>query len=129
MERYIITLNEQGTLHVPDVPATAIWMDEGELLELFGVVAPTLRAAIRAVYKSGILLPSEAERRIRRTDGYGTDVLYGLPLVIALAFRLHTCGAERLRGHVIGKFTRHGGRDTPRLFILPLGPHTPTVRN
>ena len=32
MERHIITLDEHGTLRVPDVPATAIWMDEGELL-------------------------------------------------------------------------------------------------
>ena len=57
MERYIITLDEHGTLHVPDVSATAIWMNEPELMELFGVVALTLRAAIKAVYKSGILNP------------------------------------------------------------------------
>ena len=93
------------------------------------MVAPTLRAAIRAVYKSGILNPGETEQRVRRPDGYGMDVLYGLPMVISLAFRLHTCGAKRLREQVIGKFTRHGRRDTPRLFILPLGPHPPTVRN
>ncbi|MCS2899675.1 hypothetical protein NXX91_04305 [Bacteroides thetaiotaomicron] len=86
MERYIITLDEHGTLHVPDVSATAIWMNEPELMELFGVVALTLRAAIKAVYKSGILNPGEAERRVRQADGYGMDVLYGLPLVIALAF-------------------------------------------
>ena len=129
MERHIITLNEHGILHVPDVPATAIWMDEGELLELFGVVAPTLRAAIRAVYKSDILNPGETEQRVHRPDGYGMDVLYGLPMVISLAFRLHPCGEKRLREQVIGKFTRHGGQDTPRLFILPLGPHPPTVRN
>ena len=85
MERYIITLDEHGTLHVPDVSATAIWMNEPELMELFGVVALTLRAAIKAVYKSGILNPGEAERRVRQADGYGMDVLYGLPLVIALA--------------------------------------------
>ena len=59
MERYIITLDEHGTLHVPDVSATAIWMNEPELMELFGVVALTLRAAIKAVYKSGILNPGE----------------------------------------------------------------------
>ena len=115
MERYIITLDEHGTLHVPDVSATAIWMNEPELMELFGVVALTLRAAIKAVYKSGIL--------------NGMDVLYGLPLVIALAFRLHTCGAKRLRERVIGKFTCHGGRNTARLFIFPVSPHWQMVRN
>ena len=48
MERYIITLDEHGTLHVPDVSATAIWMNEPELMELFGVVALTLREIGRA---------------------------------------------------------------------------------
>lgn len=57
MERFIITLDESGTLHVPDVSSTFIWMDEPELVKLFGVIAPTLRAAVRAVYKSGIVPP------------------------------------------------------------------------
>ena len=32
MERFIITLDESGTLHVPDVSSTFIWMDEPELV-------------------------------------------------------------------------------------------------
>lgn len=128
MERHIITLDENGMLHVPDVPGTAIWMGEPELVELFGVVAPTLRAVIKAVYKSGILSPGEAECHVRMADGVRMDV-YGLPMVIALAFRLHTYGAKRLREHVTGKFARHGGRDVARLFILPASPRTQTLRN
>ncbi len=50
-----------------------IWMSEMDLVELFGTTAPTLRAAIRAVYKSGALKQHEAERYIRLPDGYGTD--------------------------------------------------------
>ena len=129
MERHIITLDEHGTLHVPEVSGTVVWMNESELMELFGVVAPTLRAAIKAVYKSGIILPCEAERRVRQADGYGMDVLYGLPTVIALAFRLHTYGAKRLRERVIGNFTRNGGRNAARLFIFPVSPRWQMVRN
>lgn len=129
MERYIITLDEYGVLHVPEVSGTAVWMNEPELMELFGVVAPTLRAAIKAVYKSGILNPGEAEQRVRQADGYGMDVLYGLPMVIALAFHLHTYGAKRLREQAIGKFTCHGGRNSTRLFIFPVSPHWQMVRN
>lgn len=62
MERHIITLDERSTLHVPEAPDTSIWMDEPELVELFGVIAPTLRAAVKAVYKSGIVTPHETER-------------------------------------------------------------------
>ena len=40
MERHIITLDEHGVLHVPEVSGTAVWMNEPELMELFGVVAP-----------------------------------------------------------------------------------------
>lgn len=129
MERHIITLDEHGVLHVPEVSRTAIWMNEPELMELFGVVAPTLRTAIKAVYKNGILNPGEAEQRVRQADGYGMDVLYGLPMVIALAFRLHTYGAKRLREQAIVRFTCYRGRNSARLFIFPVGPHWQMVRN
>lgn len=128
MERHIITLDEHGMLHVPDVSGTVIWMDEQELIELFGVVASTLRAAIKVVYKSGILNLNESKRHICQENGRGVD-LYGLPLVIALAFRLHTCGAERLREHVIGKFICHGGRNTISLFLFPVSPYSHKMRN
>ncbi len=54
MERSIIKMSEYGRIILPEDIA-GIWMSEPELVELFGVIAPTLRAAIRAVYKSGVL--------------------------------------------------------------------------
>ena len=54
MERNIIIVNESGSIIMPENIAS-IWMSEAELVELFGVIAPTLRAAIRAIYKSGAL--------------------------------------------------------------------------
>ena len=93
MERYIIALDEHGTLHVPDVSATAIWMNEPELMELFGVVALTLRAAIKAVYKSGI--PNPAKRNVVSAKRTGTDGRAVRPPVgHCPSFRLHTCGAK-----------------------------------
>ena len=61
-----------------------------------GTIAPTLRAAIRAVYKSGVLKRHEAERYIRLPDGYGMEV-YALPMVVAIAFRINTPCAGRVR--------------------------------
>ena len=124
MERHIITLDEYGRLHVPEAPGTFIWMDEPELVELFGVAAPTLRAAVRAVYKSGIVTPHEAERRVSLPDGNRLEV-YGITLIAALAFRLDTCGARRLRDYITGRFgTSEGGGTGMRLFIMPGGRHT-----
>ena len=54
MKRSIITMSESGNIIMPD-NVTDIWMSEQELGDLFGVIAPTFRASIRAIYKSGAL--------------------------------------------------------------------------
>ena len=59
MERAIITISENGRVNIPD---SNVWMSEMELVELFGVVAPTFRATIRAIYKSGTLCPVTTQR-------------------------------------------------------------------
>ena len=59
MERAIITISESGRVNIP---SNGVWMSEMELVELFGVLAPTLRAAIRAIYKSGTLNPTTTQR-------------------------------------------------------------------
>lgn len=59
MERAIITISENGRVNIPD---SNVGMSEMELVELFGVIAPTLRAAIRVIYKSGMLCPVSAQR-------------------------------------------------------------------
>ena len=51
MKRGIITMDEYGKVTVPD-DTTEIWMNETELAELFRVIVPTIRAGIKAVYKS-----------------------------------------------------------------------------
>lgn len=88
-----------GKISVPS-DAANVWMSEMELVKLFDVIAPTLRAAIRAVYKSGVLQPCEVERHIRLTNGYFTEV-YALPMVVALAFRINTPNAARVRNALL----------------------------
>ena len=95
MKREVITLDGNGRVAVPS-DAANVWMSEMELVELFDVIAPTFRAAIRAVYKSGVLNPCEVERHIKLPNGYFTDV-YALPMVVALAFRINTSKAARVR--------------------------------
>lgn len=97
MKRNIIEITEHGTVIIPD---RDIWMSEAELVSLFGVIAPTVRTAIRAVYKSGILKEHEAQRYIRLSDKVGMDV-YSLEMVSALAFRINTYGAERVRNAIL----------------------------
>lgn len=102
MERGIITISEYGTVILPDVPNENVWMSEMELVELFGVIAPTLRAAVRAVYKSGVLKAYEVQKYIRLENGYNADV-FGFPMIAALAFRINTFGAKQVRKTILEK--------------------------
>lgn len=99
MKRGIITMSESGNIIMPD-NAADIWMSEPELVELFGVIATTLRAAIRAVYKSGVLKDYEVQKYIRLDNDYHADV-FGFPMVVALAFRINTFGAEQVRNTIL----------------------------
>ena len=99
MERNIITMMKSGTVIIPK-DITCVWMNEPELVELFGVIAPTLRAAIRTVYKSGVLKEYEVQRYIRLENGYNADVL-SFPMIAALAFRINSFGAEQVRNAIL----------------------------
>lgn len=98
MERNIITMSESGNIIIPDNVAY-IWMSEPELVELFGVIAPTLRAVIRAVYKSGALKEHEVQKYVRLENGYHADV-FNFPMIVALAFHIDSFGAEQVRNAV-----------------------------
>ena len=95
MKRETIIMDEYGKVTVPSDTAN-LWMSEAELLELLEVIAPTLRTAISAIHKRGVLKQHKAERYIRLPDGYGMDV-YALSMVVALAFRINTPCARRVR--------------------------------
>ena len=97
MERAIITISESGRVNIP---SGNVWMSEMELVELFGVIAPTLRAAIRAIYKSGIHCPVSTKRcDLATSKSWAT--YYNLEVVVALAFRLNTYEASRIREKVL----------------------------
>ena len=97
MERAIITISENGKVNIS---SGNVWMSEMELVELFGVISPTLRAAIKAIYKSGTLCPVSTQRcDLATPKGWAT--YYNLEVVITLAFRLNTYEASRIRQKVL----------------------------
>lgn len=98
-ERNIISINEYCTVILPtDIQVTA--MSEWELCELFGVTAPTIKAGIKALYKSGVLNEYEIRHIIRLSDKCSIEV-YSLETIIALAFRIGTYGAKQVRNAVL----------------------------
>lgn len=99
MERNIISINEYGKVILPtDIQATA--MSEWELCDLFNVTAPTIKAGIQALCRSGVLNEYEIRHTIRLSDRCSMEV-YSLETVIALAFRIGTYGAKLVRNVVL----------------------------
>ena len=98
-KRNIITMDGQGNVALP-TDTGPIAMTEWELCELFGVIAPAVRAGIKALCKSRVLREHEIKHIIRLSDKHNIEV-YNLEAVIALAFRINTFGAEQVRRAVL----------------------------
>ena len=122
MERAIITINESGRVNIP---SGNVWMSEMELVELFGVIAPTLRAAIKAIYKSGTLYP-ESTQHCDLATPKSWATFYNLEVVIALAFRLNTYEASRIRQKVLEGFSQR--KENGINLLISLGHDAPMNR-
>lgn len=116
MERAIITISESGSVNIP---SSNVWMSEKELMELFGVIAPTLRSAIKAIYKSETLCPVITQRCDMITPA-SWATFYNLEKVVALAFRLNTYEASRIRQKVLESLTQRK-IEVFNLFFAPNG--------
>ena len=102
MKREPITINESGNIIIQTINPSEIWMNEPELISFFNVIAPTFRAAVRTIYKKGILNPGLVEKRIKQKDGCYEN-FYNVEMIFALAFLLDTYPADRLRKYLIIK--------------------------
>lgn len=98
-KRSIITMDGQGNIALP-TDTGSIAMTEWELCELFGVIAPTIRAGIKSLCKNGVLREHEIKRTIRLSDNHSIEV-YNLETIIALSFRINTFGAEQVRRAIL----------------------------
>ena len=74
------------------------YMDDGS--ELFGTTAGAVHAAIKAILKENVLHGYEVCRYVRLENGNGADV-YNTEVVVALAFRIRSQGAARLREYIL----------------------------
>lgn len=98
MKREIIKTDESGNLILP-ADVSRIAMTEYEIAELFGVITPTVRAAIKAVYRNGVIREDDAKRYLRTANGNGIEV-YDIEMIFALAFRVDSFGANKVREYL-----------------------------
>ena len=124
-ERNIITIDKYGSISLPtDIGATA--MTEWEICELFGVIAPTVRAGIKALCKSGVLREYDIKRTVRISDEYSAEV-YNLETIAALAFRIESFGAAKVRRALLERII-HGRKEKTTVFVSVVSDGKPNSR-
>lgn len=96
MERAIITISESGYVNIPNGD---VWMSFSELVVLFDVTAPTLKTAIRAIHRSGVIAEHTQHCEVIPYTYWAT--LYNMDMIVVLAFRIHSYGAEKIRAEVL----------------------------
>lgn len=82
---------------------------------MFGVIAPTVRAGIKALCKSGVLSIYDIKRIIRISDKYSAEV-YNLETIAALAFRVESFGAAKVRKALLERIM-HGRKENSMIFL------------
>ena len=82
---------------------------------MFGVIAPTVRAGIKALCKSGVLKEYGIERLIRLSDRSSIEV-YDLETIAALAFRVESFGAAKVRKALLDRII-HGRKDKTTVIV------------
>ena len=115
MKREILLLDENGTLLIP-TDTSRIAMTEYEIAELFGVIVPTVRAAIKALYRSGVIREEDAKRYLRMANGTGIEV-YDIEMIFALAFRVDSFGANKVREYLFHTLRANGKRSAVHLLL------------
>ena len=111
MERVIITISESGNMNIPDGD---VWMSFSELVVLFDVAAPTLKAAIQAIHKSGVIAEHTQHCEVIPYTYWAT--LYNMDMIVALAFRINSYGAEKIRNEVLKRICRRQRESMLSLF-------------
>ena len=122
-ERTLITVDGNGELSIPS-NLQDLWMSEGELVEMLYVTAPKLNTVIRSIYRDGLFPVSEGQQRREISKGIW-QTMYGLPMIVALCFRMSFYGAVRLRDTIIKRL--YGAKEKSNVIILQLNGGTNAI--
>jgi len=65
MKREIITIGENGKVHIPTTP---VWMSACEIADLFGVFSGKVNSHIKSIFKDGLLREDEVMQTLLFRD-------------------------------------------------------------
>lgn len=111
MKREIITIGENGKVHIPTTP---VWMSACEIADLFGVFSGKINSHIKSIFKEGLL----REDKVMQTLSFkgGAVDLYDLEMITMLSFRISSPQAKSFRKWIIRKLTEKK-RTSPPLLV------------
>lgn len=116
MKREIITIEENGNVHVP---ATFVWMSACEIADLFGVFSGKVSSHIKSIFKERLLREDEVMQTLSFKGG-AVD-LYNLEMITMLSFRFASPQAKSFRIWIIGRLTEKKRTDPPLLVCYTKG--------
>jgi hypothetical protein len=97
-----------------------ISMTAFEIAALFEVYVQTVNTNIKAVLKSGVI-KADVSRSATVSENILMPDVYGLDMITALAFRIHSLNAEILRNWIIRRITAN---PLPTKLIIQLSNRT-----
>ena len=101
MKIAIIT-TENGMVSVPQ--SGDVRMTSFEIAALFEVYVRTIDAGIKTVLKSGVI-KADISRPVTVAGNTLIPDVYGLDMIVALAFRVHSPKAETFRNWIVRRIT------------------------
>lgn len=100
MKREIISIGENGKVHIPTPP---IWMSACEIADLFSVFSGKVNGHIKSIFKEGLLRENEVMQTLSFKGG-AVD-LYNIEMITMLSFRISSPQAKSFRKWTIRRLT------------------------
>ena len=97
MNKNIITINDNGVVHIPH----KVEMKDYEIANLLGITYPAARGKIRTLLKSGVQYEYYGCGGEIMRNGMIMQEVFGLDMVIAVAFQTNTYEADIFKKHII----------------------------
>ncbi len=116
MKREIITITNEGAITVPAHP-NRVQMTIIEIAELLGIYYPTAKRHIRTIEKAGIADGDYSMTCIADgTTAY--PIYYGLEMIAAVAFRVRSWQASKLRRWFMERAVQTGPKSQAPITVL-----------
>lgn len=107
----LITISENGNISIP----ANVQMRDFEIAELFGIMIPTVKSNIRAILKTEIVTADTTNGATLVGNNLLPDY-FGLDMIIALAFRIHSWQAKGFRQWILRKAVEIE-KEEPHIFL------------